>query len=850
MELEQIGLFSRATSNIQEGIITIGDYLEGIKNGKWRGVIESLRSLPTKDEQSEFKKKYLHGVSLSCTFSGTRAKKNAVNHTGIMQVDFDGVDDIDHIRQRLESDPHTAFCFLSPRGNGIKAGIRVPKDIDGHRDAFLQYKYHINLNGFDDSVKDISRICFVSYDPEIYINPDAEEFEVLKTHKLTVKRNIVPVSSAIPNASQKTAQKTLDTAIKMICDMRAGEKHAQRLKVGMLLGGGIAAGYWTESEALMAIEPYVSETSSRAPYAMKCIKDAIEEGKKQPLEPSQSEINIRTSETKIQKKYEEKTGLTVDGTVSAESVFFTPLGISDGNHIIYNSKKGEPVSIKCIKKDDLMDLAPIDWWIAGYSEDGERINWDRAASDIMERCDKAGFFDSSKIRGRGVWSDCDSVVINTGDTLIVDGKNINHHLYKSKYLYRRMYPIDIQISSSPLTAPESSKLIEIFRYLPVNSNFNRDALLGWIFISVVGGCLKWRPHIWINAASGSGKSWILENIINKLIGNIAVLATGEETTEAGLRQSVGGDSLTVIHDEAEGKSEKGKRNLQAKLMLARQSSSETNATVLKGTVGGKASKFVMRSMFMFISTTMPEIDKADRARILQIGLIPSKLRKNSNESFGRLKDLLFSTINDDFCSRFRARAVSMIPVIRETVNILSSHIAVTVGDQRTADQYASLLAGFWCIYNDVPPTDVECEILISNYDIVSIDTLDNEEDKCLDTIMSMIPKEWNVKETIGERVQRVIVNNCDFTEVQELNRYGISLSRDRETIFFSGRNINLKSLLSGTSFYDTYRDELSRLDGAIDGTPHKILGKTTRCVSIPVNALSFEIDEVNQRSMF
>ena len=51
-------------------------------------------------------------------------------------------------------------------------------------------------------------------------------------------------------------------------------------------------------------------------------------------------------------------------------------------------------------------------------------------------------------------------------------------------------------------------------------------------------------------AAGTGKSWMLDNIVKRVMGNIA-LSVSSKSTEAGIRDNLGGDIRPVVFDEAE-----------------------------------------------------------------------------------------------------------------------------------------------------------------------------------------------------------------------------------------------------------------------------------------------------------
>lgn len=104
-------------------------------------------------------------------------------HSGMFTADFDDLGDkLPLVRKKLEKSPHVFAFFLSPSGNGLKAFFRVPADASKHPGSFRAVEKHVrDLCGvqIDESCKDISRLCFMSYDPGLYVNATAREIASL-----------------------------------------------------------------------------------------------------------------------------------------------------------------------------------------------------------------------------------------------------------------------------------------------------------------------------------------------------------------------------------------------------------------------------------------------------------------------------------------------------------------------------------------------------------------------------------------------------------------------------------------------------------------------------------------------
>ena len=114
-----------------------------------------------------------------CTFSGVftaRNDKSLVTHSELMCIDFDHVQNIDTLRQSLLADEYfdTQLLFVSPSGDGLKWIIEINTRKAPHGEYFASVANYI-LQTYsvevDKSGKDISRACFLPFDPNAFINP-------------------------------------------------------------------------------------------------------------------------------------------------------------------------------------------------------------------------------------------------------------------------------------------------------------------------------------------------------------------------------------------------------------------------------------------------------------------------------------------------------------------------------------------------------------------------------------------------------------------------------------------------------------------------------------------------------
>jgi len=162
--------------------------VDRIKTGKSESLIKSIRTCSDPKQRTDLKKQ-LPSICFSGKFSN-RSDNGLIKHSGLIAIDFDHVDDrMEALRQRLINDKHTFMLFTSPSGDGLKLVVKIPDRVETHAmsaAALTDYYGDEKLDEF----KDVSRICFESYDPEIYYNPESDRFNTLKEEQV-IKRTIV-----------------------------------------------------------------------------------------------------------------------------------------------------------------------------------------------------------------------------------------------------------------------------------------------------------------------------------------------------------------------------------------------------------------------------------------------------------------------------------------------------------------------------------------------------------------------------------------------------------------------------------------------------------------------------------
>lgn len=165
--------------------------LDDIKSGVYRNAITYLRKslADNKTEAAERAKKSLPAFTPSATFKGGRKMDFLTHYNALVVLDIDKItpEKLAECKSILNSNEFVFSYFVSPSGNGLKIFVKVDSGKDEHKDAFLvlqKYFEELLQVEIDKSGKDITRLCFCSFDPELFVNENSEVFFVIESREV------------------------------------------------------------------------------------------------------------------------------------------------------------------------------------------------------------------------------------------------------------------------------------------------------------------------------------------------------------------------------------------------------------------------------------------------------------------------------------------------------------------------------------------------------------------------------------------------------------------------------------------------------------------------------------------
>jgi len=275
-----------------------------------------------------------------------REDKSLTEHSGLCVVDLDHLGTSEDVAEWKEkfAELDTVFAaFVSPSGDGLKVVFKIPANIGKHRGHYralingIRAEFpELTSKNLDSTSINESRLCFISYDPDIYINEMSSEWTEYQELEETGEVD----NATITMGSGLTDYDKLQTAAKMIDHAKDGYKHTTLVKASYLMGGFITSGHVDEEEARQMLRTRIAAKNPTDLHgAYKTIDDGLREGKKKPIyeiEKIEQEFEIEIS----RKKYkDENRGYTflIDRNETDEKMM---------DYIINGATMGLPVGLK------------------------------------------------------------------------------------------------------------------------------------------------------------------------------------------------------------------------------------------------------------------------------------------------------------------------------------------------------------------------------------------------------------------------------------------------------------------------------------------------------------------------
>ncbi|UIS74669.1 DNA primase/helicase [Morganella phage Mecenats66] len=589
--------------------------------------------------------------------------------------------------------------------------------------------------------------------------------------------------------------------------------------------------------------------------------DAVREVFEQIFNPKPAEIheiNVDLDPDIPESDGEEKSAGMFDDRIS-KNPYYAVLGYDESNYWFFQREKGQVLKISRseLSASAMVELAPLNFWEMNFPHSKNGFDPRAVLNRLIREANYRGIYDPRKVRGRGAWRDNGRFVFHMGDYLRVGQQAHDLFSIKTDYIYSKARSLPDTRNHEPITYQEGREILETAKLIRWSQPGSALLICGWAMLAPVCGMLSWRPHVWITGKAGSGKSHTQSRFVGSLLRGIALNVLGS-SSEPGIRQEIRSDAIPVLVDEMEPNNESDRKRVEGILTMIRQSSSETMASVLKGTTGGRSMSFMIRSMFCLASINTQLNKKSDIDRLTKLYVKNDDEAGEDPENWDQLNEVFHRMETDkELPHRFLARAVGMIPVIDETVTNFTAAAAEFFGSQRYGDQFGTMLAGTWCLCNDHAGTKQDAEDMLNAYDWRehTEDADDDDAERALEAILgSELAVYSGVKSTIYELI-------CDTLETargsfrrtadiqaeaqQVLARYGIRVDERGDRLLFGVGVSNLHKLVEKFSFGTDLRGQLNRIHGATKygNAQLRFNGVKSYVVAIPLSPIISDITD-------
>ena len=539
------------------------------------------------------------------------------------------------------------------------------------------------------------------------------------------------------------------------------------------------------------------------------------------------------------------------GVEKPNKQYILPLGFYEDRYYYTSSQNKHIKSLSASNhtKLQLLNFLGLEYWESLYpakNEDG--VDWTSSVNDLMSKCRKKGSFNLNNVRASGAWlGDKKELVLNKGDCLIVNGQKKDFHSLRSKYIYE---PGDLNLlepSDNYLSNGQCQDFLEALAMLRWAHKDSYKFLAGWLMIAPVCGALDWRPHIWLSGPSGSGKSTIMNEVVHRLLEPASLSFQGQ-STEAGIRQSLGKKAVPVVFDEFETNDEKSGARVGQIVELIRQASYETNAPIVKGSAEGTSINYLPRFMAIVSAVNVNLTFEADKNRFTVLELLRQSANAYENmEQFQKFKEKL-SIIDDEWVHGWYSRIFKLWDVFMKNKELLFKVISERYS-ARFGQQYSALLAGFALCEQETPVCSDYAKYLVDTTDLElkNKEQDESDEQECLNYLLGKkvyVNGSINRDASVFEMIEGATTGGVDPTYhgsrsewEKNLKLYGMCIKDN--ALIIANNYSELNDIFRGTKWTKIYDRSLKRIQGADNNGNKavKLSGSVRKVTRIPLSAI-------------
>lgn len=255
------------------GHVTLDYFCKAHKNPT-KETIEIINKVKKASENNDniLKRKLKHRLysftpSVYIPVNQSRKYDNVIEYTGLMQLDFDKIEDVDtaiDLKKWLFEQPEVIVSYISPSGKGVKGliSIKKPEDKEHYKAIFksIASKYEV-ISYFDKATKNAMLPLFLSIDEDL-LSKEYKNVNTWMKEDWSVVKHVRLNDSQPPNfnPNEDDFNKTIRILKNKINNI-TNDGHTQVRSAALILGSRVSAGYISINEAQNEIEILIRSNS-------------------------------------------------------------------------------------------------------------------------------------------------------------------------------------------------------------------------------------------------------------------------------------------------------------------------------------------------------------------------------------------------------------------------------------------------------------------------------------------------------------------------------------------------------------------------------------------------------------
>ena len=384
-----------------------------------------------------------------------------------------------------------------------------------------------------------------------------------------------------------------------------------------------------------------------------------------------------------------------------QTEFYKILGHQDNcQSIVFRVASTQGIVVLAVTKmtqmTELMRLAPRSYWIhlAGGKPPSQNQK-EMFIDQMIKFAQDLGQIDpnSFQLFGRGGMRGVDDeLLFNTGEHLLVANSPTDTTLNKLVPLSEKEIPNKecisgptINIIDDPDWQDYARDLYESVSQYRWENPQHADVFLGWIVTSIIGGALPFRPMVWLTAPAQSGKTYIMNQVMAKVLSGLVTMVT--DATGAGLAAASGSDSLPICIDEFEPGEN---NNRQEEIMTIMRSATSGEGARLRGDTSGGYKTVNLRFSMLMGSVNRPNLNEANDTRIIRIRLSATA---HAADTWKNIKTAIEQATKHRKCLIIQSAIIRHTPLIVRMAEKIEEELVGDGMETREAQIMAALSAG-------------------------------------------------------------------------------------------------------------------------------------------------------------